>query len=155
MIEVGCLQKSPEHSTDFLKEWAHALDDQTRDEIVFLCEATISFYSGDYTDSLNILITNTFRQGRPRNTSRELILMNYFGLYQHDKDFVISQIQNFKDYVKRHRGTLSQVQESGLMNFASLISKLAHGEGISQELEKVDHLVRRTWLRLQSKGRDE
>jgi len=149
-IEIVCLTDKPNRGYEIINTWSHTIHQKTRAEVVSLSLGYCHFYNGKHDASITELTMFPYKQRLIKNSRRAMLIMNYLLLYPNDIDFLLTQISNFREYIRRNGHESSLLQNEGMENFIKIIYRIVRGENpqlVLLSVNKEKRLLRRTWLR--------
>lgn len=134
-VELASLEEMEVDPEKFLETWAPYLNKDTRDDVVKLAWSTIYIYTERNGKAIDMVSQTSFRRAEDRKTMRILILMASFNLYADDRDFILDQIRNFREYTKRHESDSSPIHQKGLVRFCAIASLIARDKDFKEVMK--------------------
>ncbi len=149
MIHASASSSQFTRARELMNKWKHLLKDQNKQCVLRICESTILLYERKYEESSDLLVNHSFKDKLTKRTARLLELLSMIALYD-DKDYVISQIQNFQRSYRRQNQNFSTEHLTGIERMCQVLMAIKRKESyesIMAALNEEKPLNRRNYLR--------
>ncbi len=152
---VGMRTGNLDWTERFIEEYSQKLPEDVRENIHTYNLAFLSYYRGQFSQSLKLLQQVDFEDVYYQMDAKVLLLKTYYELQEEEPFF--SLVDAFHNFIKRNR-TISEYQKTAYLNFVKYAKKLMHirlGNKVSlihvlEELDSSMTIASLQWLKEKS-----
>lgn len=155
IVSTGCYLKEFEFVSQFIDSYKNYLGRKRREKVVLLSKANVKFNLGDYSSTIDLLLSSTFPMILDKITARILLVKSYYELFLIDDSYqnlLSMQIGNFEKNIRREE-KISQNKKIGFLNFTKFLKKLLEIKvkkedllKFRQHLQSTTSITHKAWL---------
>lgn len=128
ITSIGVVEKEYDWVNQFINKYKDFLSDNIRDDIVCLTLSLLSFYTGDYSKSIDLILNRQFSKSLYGLKAKSILLRAYFENFLLDDsyyDFLIAQTHSFEKFIRRS-DLISIDKKEVYLNFIFYTRKIAN-----------------------------
>lgn len=148
IVSVACYTNDTGWARSFVVSHGSLLQEDIREEIVLLANATIHFENKDFHKVLDLLANRNFRSQTDMIRSKALILRSFYEL-QVEEDTILSFCLTFENFLRHHREFKSEAVEATkrfILIFKKILLKKTEKDRILHLIAEDKPLYFKAWL---------
>ena len=148
IVSLACYTNDTGWARSFVVSHGSLLQEDIREEIVLLANATIHFENKDFHKVLDLLANRNFRSQTDMIRSKALILRSFYEL-QVEEDTILSFCLTFENFLRHHREFKSEAVEATkrfILIFKKILLKKTEKDRILHLIAEDKPLYFKAWL---------
>lgn len=144
IVTAGCFLKEFDWVEKFINENKDFLNENEKRETLSLNKSNLFFNRGDYSQTIEILISCPFSKTHDKIRAKTLLIKSYVELYMNDEsyyDMLVTQLESFDRYVRREK-MISINNKNSLLNFIRGIQKLVNLKLSKEDLAEFQQKIK-------------